>query len=179
MRFNIIKYSLVVIFLSALLCHRHVQAREDSSLRELINRLNTNYSFLNEEFKKLEKDIKGFSETSLSISIIKRDNSKFVLTSVEVLENDNLLAEHFYSSIENKALDAGGRHQLFSGEFKAGNHTLRAVYYWTEDGNSVMLSEVLLPITISIGKTQLLELSFEKRGDKVVLKDHQFNFTSR
>ena len=114
-----------------------------------------------------------------NISIKKKNRSKFTLTSVEILENDNLLTEHFYSSIENKALDAGGRHQIFNEEFKGGKHTLKAVYYWTEDGNSVKVSELLIPINISIGRIQLLELAFEKKGNKLSLKHHHFNFTIR
>jgi len=178
-KLNIILLIPTLFFCSAILSPKGVHAAEEPSLGALINQLSTNYSFLNEEFEKLEQDIRGFSRTSLNISVIKRGNSKFNLTSVEILENDNLLTEHFYSSIENRALDAGGRHQIFNEEFRGGKHTLKAIYYWTEDGSSVKSSKLLIPINVSIGRTQLLELAFEKKDDKVNLKHHQFNFAVR
>jgi len=147
-------------------------------VRELIIRLNNNYIQLDRALKELDENVRDFPNTNIYLSVLKRDKGA-ELVSMEVWGNDELLKSHIYAPIENTALEAGGRHELFRGEIRKGNQILKVIYYWSE-GNGAPQKEVLiLPMTISPAKSYVIELSFEKKKDKLAVRHTQFDFSSR
>lgn len=152
--------------------------KQEKSIRELIIHLNNEYRFLDAELKKLEDDIKEFPHTTLSISVIKRDNT-VRLISLEIFDGDRPLGKHIYTTLENEAMEAGGRHQVFEAEIKEGNHTLKAVYYWTKTDKSPQKDETIIPVSISLGNSSFLELSFDKKENKIGLSHYQLNFSNK
>ena len=151
---------------------------QEKSIRELIIQLNKEYRFLDDELKKMEDDIKEFPHTTLSISVIKRDNT-VKLISLEIFDGDRPLGKHIYTSLENEAMETGGRQQVFEGEIKEGNHTLKAVYYWTSKDKSPQKGETTIPVSIYLGNSSFLELSFDKKENKIGLSHYQLNFSNK
>ncbi|MFQ5900337.1 MAG: hypothetical protein ACE5IH_02145 [Thermodesulfobacteriota bacterium] len=146
-------------------------AEENGSIRELINRLNKEYIFLDEALDKLEENIRDFPDTTLNLSVIKR-STDIMLVSIEVLDSNSnrLLKNHIYTPLENKALNAGGRQQLYSGEIGKGRHRLNVIYYWMIEDAPPQKGEALITLSVSPGKNYSIELSFEKRGNKIKLR---------
>lgn len=155
----------------------HAESLSDKSIRELIIRLNDNYFLLNKHMQELEDNIKDFPGTLMEISVVKGD-PYIELVSMEVWDKGNLLKNHVYTPIDNEALGMGGRHELYHGEVRKGAHIVKIVYYWKDEKKSVQKEEKIIPISIAAGTTQYVELSFEKRKDKLELIHTQLDFSN-
>lgn len=171
----IILINAVIIFLSGNSFAEVNSQKKEESVRELIIRLNDEYISLEESLKKFEKNIWDFPTTILNLSIIKRVTD-IKITSIEILDNNKLLDGHFYTPVENEALDLGGRHQLYNKEITGGNRSLGIIYFWAEKDKPQQKGELSIPINIPRGKDIYIELSFEKRKDKVELRVTKLEF---
>lgn len=147
-------------------------------VRELIIRLNNNYIQLDRALKELDDTVRDFPNTNIYISVLKRDRT-IELISMEVWGNDELLGAHIYAPIENSALEGGGRHELFRGEIRRGNQVLKVIYHWREGNAPPQKEALVLPITVSAAKSYVIELSFEKKKDRLVVSHTQLDFSSR
>lgn len=133
---------------------------KDRSIRELIMRLERDYSGFKEELDKLEKEIKNYPSTKISVTVVKRDPA-LKLLSVELIDNERLTKSHIYSQLEADTLNAGGRHLLYSGEAGEGGHTLKAIYYWKSEAGQPKKGESL-KISIRASKEYHVEFALEK-----------------
>lgn len=140
-----------------------VKAEElrDRSIRELIMRLERDYSGFKEELDKLEKEIKNYPSTRITVTVVKRDPN-LKLLSVELVDNERLTKSHIYSQLEAETLNAGGRHLLYSGEAGEGGHTLKAIYYWKVEGGQPKKGESFIKISIRPSKEYHVEFALEK-----------------
>jgi len=175
MRKIIILINIIIIFSSGN-CFAEVNSqKKEESIRELIIRLDNEYIFLEESLKKIEKNIWDFPTTILNLSIIKR-SSDIKITSIEIYDNNKLLEGHVYTPVENEALNSGGRHQLYSKEITGGNRNLGIIYFWAEKDKPQQKGELFIPLNMPRGKDIYIELSLEKRKDKVELRVTKFEF---
>ncbi|MBI3583180.1 MAG: hypothetical protein HY096_04425 [Nitrospinae bacterium] len=175
MRKIIIIVNIIITFLSCN-CFAEVNSQKmEEPIRELIIRLNNEYISLEESLRKFEKNIWDFPTTILNLSIIKR-SSDINITSIEIYDNSKLLEGHIYTPIENEAINSGGRHQLYNKEIAGGNRNLGIIYFWTEKDKPQQKGELSIPLNISRGKDVYIELSLEKRKDKVELRVSKFEF---
>lgn len=147
-------------------------------VRELIIRLNNNYIQLNRALKDLEESVRDFPSTNLYMSVIKREKGAD-LVSMEVWDNEKLLGSHVYSPIENQALESGGRLELYRGEIRRGNQILKVIYYWADGKKQPQKEVILIPVTVAAARTYLIELSLEKKKEKLGLNHTQFDFSTR
>lgn len=169
----------IIFFNSIALAEVPPPGRRDSA-RHLIIQLNNNYNFLDKELKKLEEDIKVFPRTTLHLSAVnKAVNSDIKLLSIEAQDNDKLIESHIYSALENEALAAGGRQQLYQGEVREGEHVLKVTYYWTEEDGPPQKGETYITFSMLKGMTYSIELSLTEKGNNVVLDSSQFEFINR
>ena len=178
MKIAISTIGMLIFFVHAACSAEFSPQKQEKSIRELIIHLNNEYRFLDAELKNLEDDIKEFPHTTLSISVIKRNNT-VRLISLEIFDGDRPLGKHIYTTLENEAMEDGGRHQVFEGEIKEGNHTLKAIYYWVRKDKSPQKDETTIPVSISLGNSSFLELSFDKKENKIGLSHYQLNFSNK
>lgn len=157
-----------LIVLSNVFFAETVSSYQKESLRGLINRLNEDYFFINKALKELENSLNNYPNTSLTLSVIKKDED-INIVSIEVLDDIYLLQSHIYTPLEKRALEAGGRHQLYSGEIKTGSHSLRIVYYWKDGDNPPEKGEAVINLFLNAGKSYFVKLSFEIIGNKIEL----------
>ena len=154
----------------------HAQGLPEKSIREMIIKLNDNYIVLNKQLKELEDSVRDFPGTSISISVVKDDKSA-ELISVEVWDKDKPLKSHVYTPLDNEVLGMGGRHELYHGEVRRGTHGVKIVFYWKEGKKSAQKEEQIIPVTVAAGTTYFMELSFEKRKDRLELRSTQLDFS--
>jgi len=122
-------------------------------------------SFSEEKFTEKEK-----STEKLELTKQQRDSLK------EIYDNNKLLEGHVYTPVENEALNSGGRHQLYSKEITGGNRNLGIIYFWAEKDKPQQKGELFIPLNMPRGKDIYIELSLEKRKDKVELRVTKFEF---
>ncbi len=173
--------ALLALFLSISVRPEMVQAEsrvEEKTIRDLIIRLDKEYKYLDEELRKLRERVKGFPGTTLSITVTKHDPDLRLL-SLELRDNERPLRSHIYSTVENKALNAGGRQQFYLGEVAEGAHKLKAVYYWTEGDGPPRSGETVITLSVKPAVSYYVELSFHKKGNKVELLPYGSEFRSR
>lgn len=169
----------IIFFNSIALAEVPPPGRRDSA-RHLIIQLNNSYNVIDKELKELEEDIKVFPRTTLHLSAVNKAlNSDIRLVSIEAQDNARLIESHIYSALENEALAAGGRQQLYQGEVREGKHVLKVTYYWTGEDGPPQKGETYITFSMSKGMTYFIELSLAKKGDNVVLDSSQFEFINR
>ncbi|MFZ3072849.1 MAG: hypothetical protein WA162_06375 [Thermodesulfobacteriota bacterium] len=111
-------------------------AKEEDSVRDLIEELYIHYEAIDKRLRELktglnaEGDITGLL-TQTTVYVKKEKGFKIV--SVELKDNGVSLWSHLYTTDENKAMDAGGRHLIFKGDLKKGDHKLFASYRYSTD----------------------------------------------
>ncbi len=142
---------------------------QENSIKDLINRLNKNYASLDKALKKLENGITDFSGTPLTLSVVKHDKS-IRLVSLEVMDDINLLSSHIYTPLENRALEVGGRHQLYKGEINEGKRTLIVVCYWAGENEQPVKEEAFIKLFVVTGNEYFIELVVDKKENKVAIK---------
>lgn len=142
------------------------------SVRTLITRLTNEYIQIGNSLKELEESTESFPSTTVSLSVVKPEKG-IRLVSMDVMDNKMLLYGHIYTSTENEALDAGGRHQLYLGEISEGEHNLNIVYHWVEEDTLIRRGEeaITLPVTTGRRYFLFLELSREDAVGKARLKN--------
>ena len=150
-------------------------------VRDLIIQLNKDYLYLDEALQTLEDNTKEPPVTTLNISVTKRDkDNSFSLVSIEVIgESNRLLKSHIYTSLENEALEAGGRHQLWREEFKNGDYILHVIYLWKKNGSPPQKEDISIPVSVKVGKEYFIELSLEKRENKLEMRYHKLDFSNK
>lgn len=169
---------LIIISPTAAISEEEATPEEKAEvIRNLIIQLNSTYSYLNKSLKELEEGIGALPPTVLNISVRKRGKD-IKLLSMDIQDNDKPLESHLYLPAENEALSAGGRHQIYNGAFREGTHKLKVTYYWKEEA-STQKGEVVIPVSITLGKSYFIDLSILKTGDRVELLHSQLDFTSR
>lgn len=151
---------------------------DENSIRSLIIKLNNSYILMESELKQLEDDTNDFPDTALSISVIKRAKGVNII-SIEVLNDDRPLESHAYSAVENGALDAEGRHQVYKGEIAAGTHGLKVIYYWTTGNRQPQRGELLIPLAATTGRSYFVELSVDMGRNGPEMRHRRFDFSSR
>ena len=104
MKIAISTIGMLIFFVHAACSAEFSPQKQEKSIRELIIHLNNEYRFLDAELKKLEDDIKAFPHTTLSISVIKRDNT-VKLISLEIFDGERPLGKHIYTTLENEAME--------------------------------------------------------------------------
>ncbi len=155
------------------------QNQEDDLRRQIIV-LNKKYvQLMNTLNELLQKDIKSSTNTTLNISLVKPDNN-FKLISIEISDNDQLIANHIYSPIEIEALEAGGRQLLHKGELRSGDHNLKISYVLASGEGSPKKNTLPVPLSIRIGNNYHIELSFKKnKSNDVLMQYSQLVFDSQ
>lgn len=168
----------IIIFFNAVALAQDPPPYRKDSARRLIIRLNSNYLLLDRSLKGLEDEIKKFPDTTLILSAVNK-SGEIRLLSIEVWDDLRLIGSHIYTTVENEALAAGGRHELYQSEVREGSRRLRVAYSWTGDGESPQKGEIFIPITISKGMNYFIELSLEQRGKEAGLYYTKFEFGNR
>jgi len=112
---------------------------EEDSVRDLIEELYVHYEAIDKRLRELkaglnaEGDILGLL-TQTTIYVKKEKGFKIV--SVELKDNGATLWNHLYTTDENNAMDSGGRHQIFKGDLKKGDHRIFAAYRYSTEADS-------------------------------------------
>ncbi|MBI5599344.1 MAG: hypothetical protein HY890_06345 [Deltaproteobacteria bacterium] len=151
-------------------------SRDTGSVKGLIIRLDKEYRLLNEELRKLDDYVREFPATTLNLTVTKGD-VEARLVSVEIRDNDRLVASHIYTSLENDAMRAGGRHQIYDAETSPGVHRFRAVYYWTDgDGRPPKKGEAEITVSVKPANPNFVEFSLQKKGVEAELRPREFEF---
>lgn len=179
---NNITASLLLIFiLNTAASADMADPEKGNTVRDLVIQLNMDYLSFDEALQKLEDNTKEPPATTLNISVTRRDgDNSLSLVSIEVIgENNRLLKSHIYTSLENEALKAGGRHQLYREEFKNGDYTLHVIYLWKKDSNPPQKEEISLPVSIDVGRESFIELPFEKKEGKPGIRYYRRDFSNR
>lgn len=168
----------IMIFFNAVSLAQDPPSYSKDSARRLIIQLNRSYTLIDRSLKELEGEIKKFPDTTLILSALNKSGD-IGLLSLDAWDDTRLLGGRTYTAIENEALKAGGRDQLYQGEVKEGSRNLRLEYYWRTEGNPAQKGEALIPISISKGMSYFIDLSLEKRGEDVKLYHTLLEFNSR
>ena len=168
---------IMIFFNAAALAQDPSPYRKDSA-RRLIIQLNRSYTLIDRSLKELEGEIKKFPDTTLILSAVNKSGD-IGLLSIDAWDDTRLLGSHIYTTLENEALRAGGRDQLYQGEVKEGDRKLRVAYSWLEEGKSPQKGEIFIPISISKGMTYFIELFLEKTGDWTTLHYTEFELSNR
>lgn len=151
-------------------------SNQEDDLRRQIIVLNKKYvQLMNTLNELLQKDIKSSANTTLNISLVKPDNN-FKLISIEISDNDQLIANHIYSPIEIEALEAGGRQLLHKGELRSGDHSLKISYVLASGEGSPKKNTLPLPLSAHIGNNYHIELSFKKNKSDILMQYSQLAF---
>lgn len=149
---------------------------QEDDLRRQIIVLNKKYAqLMNTLNELLQKDIKSSVNTTLNISLVKPINN-FKLISIEIFDNDQLIANHIYSPIEIEALEAGGRQLLHKGELRSGDHNLKISYVLASGEGSPKKNTLPLPLSAHIGNNYHIELSFKKNKSDILMQYSQLAF---
>lgn len=148
---------------------------QEDDLRRQISAINKKYINVINALSGLEKEIKTFANTILNISLVKPQNN-FRLISIEILDNDQLMANHIYSPIEVEALDAGGRQVLYKAELRSGKHDLKISYVWASGDGSPKKGTVPVSLSAVTGKNYYIELSLKRDRSGVVLHPSHLTF---
>lgn len=151
---------------------------KDKTMRDLIIQLNDDYLSMDKAVLKLEEGMKESTSSTLNMSVIRRDkDSSLSLISIDVMDKSNrLFKAHIYNSSESEALKAGGRHQLFNGEFRKGSHVFKIDYIWKKENGNAQKDEIFIPASIEAGSELFIELSFEKKEGKLELHYNTLKF---
>lgn len=168
----------IMIFFNAAALAQDPPSYSKDSARRLITQLNRSYTLIDRSLKELEGEIKKFPDTTLIIAAANK-SSDTELLSLDAWDDTRLLGGHTYTAIENEALKAGGRDQLYQGEVREGSRNLRVEYYWISEGKSAQKGEMFIPVSISKGMSYFIDLSLEKRGEDVKLYHTLLEFNSR
>jgi hypothetical protein len=148
------------------------ERQREESIRELIMRLDKDYNTVSEDLLKLDSEIKNYPATTVNVSVVKREPT-VELISIELLDNEVFVTNHFYSQSEAGALDAGARHQIYSSEIGEGGHNFRVIYYWRLKAAPVQKGEAMIKLFAQPAKSYYVELSFEKFEQGIRLRPSQ------
>jgi hypothetical protein len=148
------------------------------SVRDLLIRLNREYELLNDKLKSFDESIKTFPNTTLNLSVTKREPS-IRLVSVEFTDNDRLMRGHTYTQVEDAALGAGGRHQIYMGEISEGVHRLKVMYSWADGGAAVKKGESTVTLSVKSAKNYVVELTLQRKGRDVDMRVYQSEYSLR
>ncbi|MBI5235315.1 MAG: hypothetical protein HY886_03600 [Deltaproteobacteria bacterium] len=154
------------------------QGKKGASIRELIVDLNKEYDALDEKIRAFDESIKSFPSTTLNLSVIKRE-AGIKLVSIDVVDNGRFVKGHVYAPIEDSALSAGGRHQLYLGEMDLGSHNLKIIYTWSDGGTNVKKGETTISLNVKAARTYLIELAIQKKGKEIEIRPYQLDFSNR
>lgn len=149
--------------------------QDEAGVKEMIIRLDKEYRLVDEELRKLDEYVKEFPQTTLNLTVVKRDAGAS-LVSLEVLDNGMFLASHIYTPLENDAMREGGRHQFYSGETTRGGHRLKAVYYWTDGTNPPRRGESEITLSAGLAGKHFVEFALEKKGSDFELRPIEFRY---
>ena len=149
--------------------------RKERPIKREIISLHNDYIQLNRELRELEADIRDFPATTLNFSVTKRIKN-IQLVSVEISNKDGLIKSHIYTPLENEALEAGSRHQLYQAEVAAGSMILNVVAHWKEDNKVIRTTEAIITVFVTEGRDYFVELSLEKVKNKVGLLYSRLEF---
>lgn len=150
-----------------------------NDIRKEIITLYDNYIGLLRALKGVETNVKEFSNTTLSLSLVK-DESDIRLLFVEILNGEIPIESHTYSPLENDALNAGGRQLLHKGEIKQGNHNLKVLYSWVEGSKALpQKGSATIPISVTAGNNYFIELSMVKKNSTLNLNYSQLVFDNK
>ncbi|HLE09039.1 MAG TPA: hypothetical protein VI914_05365 [Thermodesulfobacteriota bacterium] len=150
--------------------------KDEESVRDMIIRLDKEYRFLNEGMGNLESKVKNFPNTSVDISVVKKDMDER-LVYLEIRDNDRFLASHIYTQIENDAMRVGGRHQLYNAEIGEGIHNLKAIYYWTAGNDTPKKGAAEIIVSAKLSRRYFVEFLLQKDGG-VELMPREFDFVN-
>lgn len=117
--------SLVLGVIAAIALNTSFAAGESSIPADLQD-LKSELLSLNRDISQLENDLL-FPSTSTAILLGVDAGSKVRLVDVKLSVDDQNVGYHAYSEQETLALNKGGLHKVFQGNFNSGNHTLTAV----------------------------------------------------
>lgn len=166
----------LLIFLGSSSIAVAADSTQEDDLRRQIIVLNKKYAqLMNTLNELLQKDIKSSANTTLNISLVKPGNN-FKLISIEIFDNDQLIANHIYSPIEIEALEAGGRQLLHKGELRSGDHNLKISYILVTGEGSPKKNTLPLPLSVRVGNNYHIELSFKKNKSDVLMQYSQLVF---
>lgn len=166
----------LLIFFGSSVTALAADPNQEDDLRRQIIVLNKKYAqLMNTLNELLQKDIKSSTNTVLNISLVKSDNN-FKLISIEIFDKDQLIAGHIYSPIEIEALEAGGRQLLHKGELRSGDHNLKISYVLASGEESPKKNTLLVPLSVRIGNSYHIELSFRKNKSEVLMQYSQLVF---
>lgn len=168
----------IMIFINASAFAQNPSTYRKDSARRLIIQLNRSYTLIDSSLKELEGEIKKFPDTTLTLSILNKSGDAKLL-SLDAWDDAMLLGGHTYTNVEDEALKAGGRDQLYQGEVREGSRNLRVEYYWISEGKSAQKGEMRIPISISKGMSYFIDLSLERRGEDVKLYHTLLEFSGR
>lgn len=107
---------------------------EKDSVINLIEELYVHYEAIDKRLRELkaglnaEGDILGLLTPT---TIYVKKEKGFRIVSVEIKDNGATLWNHLYTTDENNAMDNGGRHQIFKGNLKKGDHKILAAYRYS------------------------------------------------
>jgi len=167
------------IFNLASPCYSDRQLKKsEESIKDLIMKLNKEYDTIGEKLKDLKKGIRRFPDTTLNIFVSKQ-GAGLKLISVNIADNSVLFKSHIYTGLENRAMSAGGHHQLYQGEIGEGVHTLQVEYIWAGGKEKPKKGQTQFTISVKPAVNYFLGLALRKRGDKVNLFPYQFEYFSR
>ena len=97
---------------------------------------------LTSEISLLEEKLLFPSNTQVSLFVSLLGDKDFVLDSMQIKIDNNVVAQHLYTYKEIEALRAGGVQRIYTGNIKTGDHTLVASFIGrTKSGNEYQRNE--------------------------------------
>lgn len=173
MKKTLVVAGLICFLYRALAIAEEAQEPGTDIIRRQIVNLNQNYADLIRMMKRVDERIKNSGNTTLNISLVKANDVK--LASIEIYDNNQLIATHLYSPVENEALKLGGRQLLYKAELKTGNHNLVISCILTKEGEP-QKKTVTTPLSVVMGKDYFIELQIEEDKADIILNYSQLIF---
>ena len=117
---------------------------EKDSVINIIEELYVHYEAIDKRLRELKAGLTRratYSAFLTPTTIYVKKKKGFRIVSVEIKDNGAALWKYLYTTDENNAMDNGGRHQIFKGNLKKGDHKILATYRYSTAPDSKFRTE--------------------------------------
>lgn len=166
-------FMLVVPVVAFLLAGVSVQAQENDreqlkGLDEQVQEIKTDVLSIAASLSRLEEKLLYPSNTQVALFVSLAHGEKFRLDAVEIQIEGQPVAHHIYTFKELEALQKGGVQRIYTGNLRAGSHTLQVAMIGKGKLGGDLRREEKFTIQKGVGP-QFVEISLASNGIK--LKD--------
>ena len=162
----------LIVFLSLLptaVYSAEVTKEQIKGLDEQVQDIKQDVLGLTSELTLLEEKLLFPSNTQVSLFVSLSGASDFVLDSVQIKMDNQVVAQHLYTYKEIEALRAGGVQRIYTGNIKTGDHALVASFIGRTKSNNEYQRSADYTVTKAVGpKFVEIQITGSSASDQTV-----------